>query len=107
VRDVNWVMHYPGYLELNYESMNLNWSFRLIGFFFPKTLREVSSSCAARLTLSRLSVSLVGRRGALVRSESKIQSELKAEFVDVTALAFDGNGSFEEPSDLPLGLEMS
>ena len=65
-----------------YDSMNRNWSLRLIAFFLPSSFNEVSSNCVAKLTFSRF---LDGREGRFSSSqrELKIQSGSRVVFVDV------------------------
>lgn len=55
---------------------------RLIGFFLPSSLNEVSSNCVAKLTLSRFIDDLEGRFSSSQR-ELKIQSGSRVDFAEV------------------------
>lgn len=65
-----------------YDSMNRNWSLRLIAFFLPSSFNDVSSNCVAKLTLSRFIDDLEGRFLSSQR-ELKIQSGSIVDFIDV------------------------
>ena len=77
---------------IHYDSRNLNWSLRLTAFFFPKSLKDVSSSWVARLTLSRLAGGRAGRRSFSSQSELKSQSGSRDGLSDEGFIRLFGSG---------------